>query len=57
MKKNNKVVIFESKPTVGGFEKKNMGSPQGVGIFAPIKSNTKLKIKSKRGDTNGENKM
>ena len=51
MKKTNKVVIFESKPTVGGFEKKNMGSPKGIGIFAPIKLNTKLKV----GKNNAKN--
>jgi hypothetical protein len=32
----NKVKVFESKPTVGGFEKKNLGSPKGIGILAPI---------------------
>ena len=37
MKKDNKLRVFESKPSVGGFEKKNLGSPKGVGILAPIK--------------------
>ena len=32
----NKTKVFESKPSVGGFEKKNLGSPKGVGILAPI---------------------
>ena len=36
MKKENKIKVFESKPTVGGFEKKNFGSPKGIGILAPI---------------------
>ena len=32
----DKTKIFEKKPSVGGFEKKNFGSPKGVGILAPI---------------------
>ena len=36
MKKETVTKIFGDKPSVGGFEKKNLGSPEGVGILAPI---------------------
>jgi len=36
MNKDKKIKVFEKKPSVGGFEKKNLGSPKGVGILAPI---------------------
>jgi hypothetical protein len=36
MCKDKKIKVFESKPTIGGFEKKNLGSPKGVGILDPI---------------------
>jgi hypothetical protein len=32
----DKMKVFEKKPSIGGFEKKNFGSPKGVGILAPI---------------------
>jgi len=31
----DKVKVFEKKPSLG-FEKKNLGSPKGIGILAPI---------------------
>jgi len=34
--KNKKIIIYGGKPSVGGFEKKNLGSLKGVGILAPI---------------------
>ena len=42
MKKDNLKKVFGDKPSVGGFEKKNFGSPKGVGVLATIELKGKM---------------